>query len=124
MIYHVVPAAEWSAAPGQPYAPASLAEEGFVHCSPDEATTLAVVNAFYRAAPRPLLALLIDEARLTAPCVWEAPSPAPPPGVAEGTLFPHVFGPLDRAAVEHVLVVGWDGQGRATGLGEDERNGG
>ncbi|MGY6023987.1 DUF952 domain-containing protein [Streptomyces spinosirectus] len=122
MIYHVVPAAEWSAAPGQPYAPASLAAEGFVHCSPDEATTLAVVAAFYRDAPRPLLALLIDEARLTAPCVWEAASPAPPPGVPEGTLFPHVFGPLDRAAVERVLVVSWDEEGRATGLAEDARN--
>jgi uncharacterized protein (DUF952 family) len=124
MIYHVVPAAEWSAAPDQPYAPASLAEEGFVHCSPDEATTLAVVNAFYRAAPRPLLALVIDEARLTSRCVWEAASPAPPPGVPEGTLFPHVFGPLDRAAVTRVLVVGRDEEGRATGLAHDVRDGG
>jgi uncharacterized protein (DUF952 family) len=124
MIYHVVPAAEWSADPGQAYAPASLAEDGFVHCSPDEATTLAVVNAFYRAAPRPLLALLIDEARLTARCEWEAAAPAPPPGVAEDVLFPHVFGPLDRAAVTRVLVVGWDDQGRATGLAQDGRDGG
>ncbi len=46
MTYHVVPAAEWSADPGRAYAPASLAEDGFVHCSPDEATTLAVVDAF------------------------------------------------------------------------------
>ncbi|MFF7776584.1 DUF952 domain-containing protein [Streptomyces tanashiensis] len=116
MIYHVVTSAEWSALPEEPYAPASLAEEGFVHCSPDEATTLAVVNAFYRGASRPLLALLLDETRLTVRTEWEAAVPTPPPGVTEGTLFPHVFGPVDRAAVDEVLEVVWDGDGRATGL--------
>jgi len=116
MIFHVVPLTDWNAAPGRPYAPASLAEEGFVHCSPDEATTLAVVNAFYRDAPRPLLVLLLDEDRLTARVEWEAAAPAPPPGVAEDTLFPHVFGPLDRDAVERVLEVRWDEEGRAAGL--------
>ncbi|WP_367321868.1 DUF952 domain-containing protein [Streptomyces sp. HUAS ZL42] len=116
MIYHVVPSVVWNAGSGQSYAPASLAEEGFVHCSPDEETTLAVVNAFYRDASRPLLALLLDEDRLTARCEWEAAIPAPPPGVAEGTLFPHVFGPIDRDAVERILEVRWDEEGRATGL--------
>jgi uncharacterized protein (DUF952 family) len=116
MIYHVVPLGEWNAGPGRPYAPASLAEDGFVHCSPDEETTLTVVNAFYRTAPRPLLALLLDENRLTAKCVWEAAVPAPPPGVAASTLFPHVFGPINRDAVERVLEVRWDQEGRATGL--------
>ena len=124
MIHHVVPAVEWEAAPGRPYAPASLARDGFVHCSPDEKTTLGVVNAFYGDAPRPLLVLVIDETRLGSACVWEAADPAPPPGVAEGTLFPHVFGPIDREAVERVLVVRWDGTGRATGLAEDGRDSG
>ncbi|MBK3634409.1 DUF952 domain-containing protein [Streptomyces sp. MBT97] len=116
MIYHVLPLDEWSADPDRPYAPASLAEDGFVHCSPDEATTLRVVNAFYRTARRPLLALVLDEQRLTARCAWEAAAPAPPPGVAEGTLFPHVFGPIDRDAVTRVLEVRWDDDGLATAL--------
>ncbi|MEU3901091.1 DUF952 domain-containing protein [Streptomyces sp. NPDC045251] len=89
---------------------------GGCQCSPDEETTLAVVNAFYRDAARPLVALLLDEDRLTARCLWEAAEPAPPPGVADGTLFPHVFGPVDRAAVQRVLEVRWDDEGRATGL--------
>jgi uncharacterized protein (DUF952 family) len=118
MIYHVVPLAEWNASPDQPYAPASLAEEGFVHCSPDEATTLAVVNAFYRSAPRPLLALLLDEDRLTARLEWEEAVPAPPPGATEGITFPHVFGPLNRDAVARILHVTWDDTGRATGLAD------
>ncbi|MER6414509.1 DUF952 domain-containing protein [Streptomyces humidus] len=116
MIYHVVPLDEWSADPGRPYAPVSLAQDGFVHCSPDEETTLTIADAFYRTAPRPLLALVLDEARLTARCAWEAADPAPPPGVAGDTLFPHVFGPLDREAVVRVLEVRWDEHGRATGL--------
>lgn len=116
MIYHVVPADAWHADPGRPYTPPSVAEEGFVHCSPDEPTTLAVVNAFYRTAPRPLLALVLDETRLTAPVTWEAPTPVPPPGVPEGTLFPHVYGPLDRDAVALVMEVRWDADGRASGL--------
>src|SRR4051794_21851098 len=48
VIYHVVALDDWLAFPDRPYAPASLSEEGFVHCSPDEAVTLAVASAFYR----------------------------------------------------------------------------
>ncbi|MFE0101012.1 DUF952 domain-containing protein [Streptomyces sp. NPDC059009] len=116
MIYHAVPLADWSADPDAPYAPSSLTKEGFVHCSPDEATTLSVVNAFYRTAPRPLVVLCLDESRLTSRVEWEAPTPVPPPGAPRGARFPHVFGPLDRAAVERVLEVEWDGAGRAVGL--------
>lgn len=116
VIHHVVPAADWAAGPGHPYAPASLAEDGFVHCSPDDRVTLAVVNAFYRSAPRPLLVLDLDETRLTAPCVWEEAAPVPPPGVPEGTRFPHVYGPVDRAAVVRVREIVWDAEGRAAGL--------
>jgi uncharacterized protein (DUF952 family) len=116
MIYHAVPLDEWNAGPDEPFAPASLAEEGFVHCSPDEAVTLAVVNAFYRTASRPLVAVVLDEAKLTARCEWEAPHPVPPPGVADGTLFPHVFGPINRDAVVRVQEVRWDDEDRATGL--------
>ena len=116
MIYHVVPRADWDAEPDAPYAPASLQTEHFVHCSPDVATTLAVVNAFYRDAPRPLLALLIDESLLTAPCVFEAAAPTPPPGVSDETLFPHVFGPVNRDAVTGFLQVEWDAEGQAAAL--------
>ncbi|MEU3050808.1 DUF952 domain-containing protein [Streptomyces sp. NPDC006984] len=116
MIWHLVPRAAWEADPGRPYAPASLAEEGFVHCSPDEATTLAVADAFYRDAPRPLVALLLDEERLTGRVEWEQAAPAPPPGVPADTAFPHLFGPVDREAVMRVREVRWGDDGRAAGL--------
>lgn len=82
----------------------------------DEPTTLAVVNAFYRDLPGTLLALVVDERKLRAEVRWEAADPAPPPGVAPGTLFPHVFGTIDRAAVERTLRVVRDQDGRATRL--------
>lgn len=107
MLLHVVPEPEWSAAPGHPYRPASLASEGFVHCSADEDTALAIADAHYRDVPGPLLLLALDEALLTAEVRWEGP---------EGRLFPHVYGPVDRAAVVDVREIRRDGAGRVTGL--------
>lgn len=116
MIFHIVPLDDWLATPDRPYAPASLAQDGFVHCSPDEETTLAVARAFYADAPSPLLALLIDEHKLDVMVRWEAADPAPPPGVPAETLFPHVYGPISRDAVEGMMEVERDETGRATGL--------
>jgi uncharacterized protein (DUF952 family) len=43
--------------------------------------------------------LVIDPARLTAPLKWE------PSGDDLATLFPHIYGPIDRAAVQEVRAV-------------------
>ncbi|MFD4373102.1 DUF952 domain-containing protein [Streptomyces sp. NPDC058486] len=107
MLLHVVPLAEWSADPGLPYAPPSLAAEGFVHCSPDERAALAIADAHYRKVPGPLLVLVIDESLLSGEVRWEG---------AEGRLFPHVYGPVERAAVTAVLEVLRDADGRAREL--------
>lgn len=134
-LLHLVPASAWTAEPDRPYAPASLETEGFVHCSPDVATTLAVATAFYSDAPRPLLVLHLDESRLRAPVVREAAVPVPPPGVGDDVLFPHVRGPLDRDAVLRVQQVVWSGSSAIdleepapammsdTGRGRDGRDG-
>jgi uncharacterized protein (DUF952 family) len=107
MILHVVPLDEWSASPGLPYTPPSLASEGFVHCSADEASALSIADAHYRAVPGPLLVLRIDESALAAEVRWEGTG---------GVLFPHVYGPVERAAVTAVLEVRRDAEGRALGL--------
>ncbi|MFD3996965.1 DUF952 domain-containing protein [Streptomyces sp. NPDC058548] len=107
MLLHVVPLADWSAAPDAPYAPASLAAEGFVHCSADEAAALVIADARYRDAPGPLLVLVIDEERLAGEVRWEG---------SGGTLFPHVYGPVERDAVTSVLEVRRDADGRAREL--------
>ncbi|MFE4861047.1 DUF952 domain-containing protein [Streptomyces sp. NPDC056670] len=107
MILHVVPLVEWSAGPGLPYRPPSLAAEGFVHCSADEASALAVADARYRAVPGPLVVLCVEESALAAEVRWEGPG---------DVLFPHVYGPIERAAVTAVLEVRRDAEGRALGL--------
>ncbi|MFJ8015327.1 DUF952 domain-containing protein [Streptomyces sp. NPDC096339] len=96
MIFHIVPLADWTAAPGLPYAPPSLDSEGFVHCSADRATALAIVEAHYRELPGTLLAVELDEAALTAEVRREGDS---------GGRYPHVFGPLNREAVGRVWEV-------------------
>ncbi|WP_411106297.1 DUF952 domain-containing protein [Streptomyces sp. cmx-4-9] len=96
MIFHIVPLADWAAEPGLPYAPASLAAEGFVHCSADRATALAVTEAHYRGVRGTLLAVELDEEALTADVRHEG---------ASGGRYPHVFGPLNRSAVRRVWEV-------------------
>jgi uncharacterized protein (DUF952 family) len=88
-IYHLVPRAAWEANPTAPYRAASLADEGFIHCSHADQVVWAA-NRFQRDAVE-LLVLAIDPARLTSPVRFE--------DAGGGRLFPHVYGPIDRAAV-------------------------
>ncbi|MET9625140.1 DUF952 domain-containing protein [Streptomyces sp. NPDC006464] len=107
MLLHVVPLDDWSADPSLPYAPPSLASEGFVHCSPDEPAALTIADAHYRDVAGPLLVLVVDESRLSGEVRWEG---------SEDTLFPHVYGPIEREAVTAVLEVRRDPDGRAREL--------
>ncbi len=116
MIFHLVELDDWLAFPDRPYAPASFPEEGFVHCSPDEPVTLAVASAYYHDTPGPLMVLLIDEHELDVTVRWEVASPGPPPGVAPDTLFPHVYGRINRDAVERMMEVQRDTDGNAVAL--------
>jgi uncharacterized protein len=88
----------------------------FVHASPDEQVALAVANALYAQADGPLVALALSEPALSAPVRHEPGHPAPPPGVPAGTLFPHVYGPVERAAVTEVRYLRRDPAGRYTAL--------
>jgi uncharacterized protein (DUF952 family) len=112
MILHLTTLDGWLAHPDRPYATASLALEGFIHCSPDEAAALAVANDRFTVAQGPLMALLVDEETLDVPVRWEPASPAPPPGVAPAVLFPHIYGPVNRSAVAGMLEVQRDHTGR------------
>ncbi|MEO5900644.1 MAG: DUF952 domain-containing protein, partial [Ilumatobacteraceae bacterium] len=72
---------------------AELADVGFIHCS-TAAQWPGVVERYYADAAE-LCLLHVDESLLASPLVWE------PVGNA-GELFPHVFGPIDLAAVVQV----------------------
>jgi predicted cupin superfamily sugar epimerase/uncharacterized protein (DUF952 family) len=118
MIWHLLPLARWRADPGSRWVPGTPGALPFVHASPDEAAMLAVANAFYRGVGEPLVALALDETRISAPVRWETPDPAPPPGGPEGTLFPHVYGPVERAAVTGLRYLRADVTGRFAALDE------
>ncbi len=113
-VLHLTELSRWSA--GGDIEADSLATEGFLHASPDEPTMLAVANRFYARVPEPMVVLAVDTARVDAEVRWEAADPAPPPGVGTEVLFPHVYGPIPRAAVTEVLHPVRDAQGTYTAL--------
>lgn len=102
-LYHVVRRAEVSAlasargaGPREPYSPASLASEGFVHCS-YRAAVAETVKLYFASIPADELVVLRIDPRLVEARVEEAATPRGP--------MPHVHGPIPAAAVVEVLPV-------------------
>ena len=95
-ILHATSRAAWSAAQaGGKYSADSLAGEGFIHCSKVE-QILRVANAFY-SGQRGLVLLVIDPGRLSSELRWD-------PGTdLASELFPHIYGPINLAAVVEVV---------------------
>jgi uncharacterized protein (DUF952 family) len=85
---------------GEPLIEPSLAGEGFIHLSATAEQVTWVANRFYRDVAD-LVALVMDEHRLTAEVRYE-PTP-------DG-LFPHLYGPLDRAAIARIESLRRDAQ--------------
>jgi uncharacterized protein (DUF952 family) len=94
MILHICGAAdaERFRAAGEVTAP-SLEEVGFVHCA-DPGTVALPANRLHRGRTD-LVVLEIDPAAVEADVRWE---PGDPP-IAGGPWFPHVYGPIEFAAV-------------------------
>lgn len=86
-----MPRAEYQA--GQEIRPASLATQGFAHCS-DYGTVHLPANALF-AGRTDLVLVQIDPAAVDVPVRWE---PGDPPSPI-GAWFPHVHGPIPAAAV-------------------------
>jgi uncharacterized protein (DUF952 family) len=103
MIYHITSRTAWNEAQQRgDYRAESLDTEGFIHCSTAK-QVLPVAETFYKGQ-NGLLLLLIDPALLSSDLKWEPPSGGtPPPGVPEGDLFPHVYGPINREAIVKVF---------------------
>ena len=85
------------------YAPQSYEDEGFIHCC--EAGQIGDVLGHHFQATTEVTLLVVDPERLTADVRLEEGFP--------GELFPHVYGPIDTAAVVDVIslsLVGgsWD----------------
>ena len=103
-IYHLALAADWNAG-GDQYRGStlghSLAEVGFVHGSTG-AQVKRIADLVYRGRPDVIL-LTIDPDRLDVPVRYEEGE--------GGERFPHIYGPVPKAAVVHVepLRCGPDG---------------
>lgn len=99
-IFHIATAGDWADARrlGR-YATSTrgrtLAEEGFIHASRADQWE-GVRERFYSDVTEPLVLLVIETDLLDVPVVEEAV-----PGADE--FFPHVYGPLDPAAVVQVV---------------------
>ncbi len=102
---HLVPEATWlTRDPSAPYTPAMYAVDGFIHCTDGDDAMVKTANRFYRSDPRPFLALTVDLDATTSP--WRIDDP--------GTPYPHVYGPIDPAAVVAVRRFVRDANGTFT----------
>lgn len=111
LIYHICRREEWAAAEAAGRYDGSSQDhaDGFIHFS--AADQLAASAARHRAGQDGLVLLTVDAAVLGEALKWE-----PSRG---GQLFPHLYGPLPRAAVRRVddLPLGPDGRHRFPPLG-------
>jgi uncharacterized protein len=120
VVLHLLALDEWRAwrdGRASTYAPASLAAEGFVHCTGEDATMVAVANASYRSLPDEVVVVSLDPDRLTSEVRWEAPAGGPPPGAPPDVRFPHVYGPLERGAIVTVRMLRRGPDGSYLGFG-------
>jgi uncharacterized protein (DUF952 family) len=104
VIYHLTARDAWTAAhtPGVYEAP-SLADEGFIHCSADEAQALRVAERLY-AGVTGLQLLDVDTDKLNAE-VRREPS-------RSGEIYPHIYGRINLDAVVRVRDLTLDSDGR------------
>jgi uncharacterized protein (DUF952 family) len=103
VICHITTRDAWEAAqPAGEFRSPEFDEIGFIHCSTPEQIVL-VANAFFRGQSG-LVMLVIDPARLKSPVRWEPPhSTGRLPGFMHGSVFPHVYGPIDLDAVARIV---------------------
>jgi len=101
--FHLVPAAVWDASdPAIPYEAVSFAREGFIHCTDGAEALGATFDRHYLSDPRPFLALTVDLDALDVPWRFDVP----------GSPYPHIYGPIPRAAIRAVSRVRRSPDGR------------
>ena len=99
LIYHIAFRVHWKAAiAAGEYRPPSLADEGFIHACGDEAQMLRTAGRLFPDRTD-LLALDIEVARLPAA------SPVLREPARSGEIYPHVYGPVNLAAVVRIRAL-------------------
>lgn len=66
----------------------SIESEGFIHASPKNQLT-RVANKYYKNTVKPLI-LVVDASKVSVEVKWEP---------AAGSLYPHIYGPLNTDAI-------------------------
>jgi len=75
--------------------PVQSGREDFIHCTDGALNLAATANRHYRHTPGDFIALVIDLAKVTAPAKYED----------VGQIYPHIYGPLNRAAIISLVEV-------------------
>jgi uncharacterized protein (DUF952 family) len=103
MICHITTRDAWEAAQAGPeFRSPGFDDIGFIHCSTPEQVVL-VANAFFRGQSD-LVMLVIDPVRLKSPVRWEPPhTTGRVPAFMHGSVYPHVYGPINLDAVIKVF---------------------
>jgi uncharacterized protein (DUF952 family) len=83
------------------YVPEAFAADGFVHCTDGEDAVIETANRYYRDDPRGYVVLTIAVDALSSEVKYEDAR----------RIFPHVYGPIEIAAVREVRDVRRDGDG-------------
>ena len=121
IVLHLIPAADWDGLDAtDAVTNPSLTSEGFIHCTDEPSVMLQVANAFYASVSGEFVVLHIDVDRLSSECVWEDPAHIAGGGESFAPQFPHVYGPIDRAAIVGVQPVRRDAMGHFVGYDDIE----
>ncbi|CAF2635923.1 unnamed protein product [Rotaria sp. Silwood2] len=102
LIYHLAPTSRWYSWPeNTPYLPAEYDKDGFIHCTSGDELMIKVANRFYKNVAGDYVLFVIDTMKLkdpASPVKWEKASEF-------DSLFPHIYGPIDRKAIVEVRSV-------------------
>ena len=105
--FHLVPQDVWTVAdPATAYEAASLATEGFIHCTDGVSALGETFDRHYAADPRGFLAQTLDLDALDVPWRYDV----------EGSPYPHIYGHIDRSAIVAISRVDRSADGRFAGL--------
>jgi uncharacterized protein (DUF952 family) len=108
---HLLPAEIWAGfEDAELYTPEAFAADGFVHCTNGDDELVSAGNRYYASDPRSFLALTIAIDRLISPIRYDDPA----------RTFPHIYGPVNRAAIVARRSVMRDAAGAFVAIADDE----
>ena len=96
--FHLCPSDTWASAASaedHPYEAASLATEGFIHCTDGVDALGATFDRYYAADPRSFVALTIDLDAVGVPWRYDVPD----------SPYPHIYGAIPHTAIVAVQAV-------------------